>query len=105
LQLFDVIHLNYRNQMCAQIQELESRLWSLPPSNPMGRIVSFMLQHVEQPIGRKIFHLSKNHLANYVNESFSQTSLALKTLQQQGLLSYDRGVITIPAIEKLSEIV
>jgi len=105
LQLFDVIHLNYRNQMCAQIQELENRLWASPPSTPEGRIASFMLQHVEQPTGKKIFRISKNHLANYVNESFSRTSLALKVLQQQGLLSYERDVITIPAIEKLSEIV
>jgi len=101
LNIYPTIDMNYRNMMSAKVQELSSRLWSTPPESTQGRIAAFILNHVEQPQGRKLFMIQRTHLATYINESFSKTVTTLTEMQQDELLNYDRGVLVIPDAARL----
>ena len=104
LNAYPIVDMNYRNIMSAQVQELSRRLWSSPAPTAEGRLAAFFLNHVERAEGEKVFYIQKADLANFTNESFSKTSAMLASLQNQGLLTYFRGVLTIPDAAKLQEL-
>lgn len=104
LNAYPIVDMNYRNIMSAQVQELSRRLWSSPAPTPEGRLAAFFLNHVERAEGEKVFYIQKIDLANFTNESFSSISSILASLQKQGLLTYFRGILTIPDAAKLLEL-
>ena len=104
LNAYSIVDMNYRNIMSAKVQELNRRLWSSPAPTSEGRMAAFFLHHVERAEGKKIFRILKANLAKYTNESFSKTASTLTSLQKQGLLSYEGGVLTIPDAARLLEL-
>ncbi len=104
LNIYPIVDMNYRNIMSAQVQALNSHLWSAPASSEKGHLARFLLQHVELPQGPKVFHIQKADLAAFLNESFSKTSQILKEMQHEGLLTYERGLLTIPDAARLKEL-
>jgi CRP-like cAMP-binding protein len=87
------------------VQELSRRLWSAPAPTAEGRLAAFFLNHVERAEGKKVFYVQKADLASFTNESFSKITSTLASLQNQGLLTYFRGVLTIPDAAKLLELI
>ena len=105
LNAYPIVDMNYRNIMSAQVQELSRRLWSAPAPTAEGRLAAFFLHHVERAEGEKVFYVQKSDLASFTNESFSKITSTLAALQKQGLLTYFRGVLTIPDAAKLLELI
>ena len=105
LNAYPIVDMNYRNIMSAQVQELSRRLWSAPAPTAEGRLAAFFLNHVERAEGEKVFYIQKADLASFTNESFSKITSTLAALQNQGLLTYFRGVLTIPDAAKLLELI
>ena len=105
LNAYPIVDMNYRNIMSAQVQELIRRLWSSPAPTSEGRLAAFFLHHVERAEGKKVFYIRKADLASFTNDSFSKISSTLASLQDQGLLTYFRGVLTIPDAAKLLELI
>ena len=54
--------------------------------------------------GKKVFRALRADLAAHMNVSFNKVSVVLPELQKEGVLTYDRGVITIPEAACLKEL-
>ncbi|MBQ9498688.1 MAG: Crp/Fnr family transcriptional regulator [Bacteroidaceae bacterium] len=104
LNIYPIVDMNYRNIMSAQVQRMNDYLWSAPPSTDKGYAARFFLQRMEQMQGKKVFRALRADLAAHMNVSFNKVSVVLPELQKEGVLTYDRGVITIPEAARLKEL-
>lgn len=102
-QQYVIVQLNLLNIIATQNQRLLQQLWHPSATHLSQRIVRFFTQHCIRPAGTKIFKIKMNTLANELNDSRLNISKALNKMQECGLISLTRGIITIPAIEKLTQ--
>lgn len=104
LNIYPIVDMNYRNILSAQVQALSNYFWSAPPSNEKGYLARFLLQHIEQPQGQKVFYIQRADLAAFLNESFHKTSQILIEMQREGFLTFERGCLTLPDAALLKEL-
>lgn len=98
---YAIFRLNLLNLICTRSQRLSRRPWRSVPQSLEERIVRFAEAHCLRPAGKKVFHIKMTRLADELNDSRLDVSRALNNMQRQGLLQLSRGMITIPALEKL----
>ena len=97
----EVFRLNYLNLLSTLAVR---RLDTTRPSRTAGlreRIVHFLTIHATQPFGPKRFRIRKSDLGEYVDASRVAVSAVLHQMQDEGLLTCERGYIEIPNMEKL----
>lgn len=104
LNIYPIIDMNYRNLISAQVQTLNDYLWGAPASSEKGHFARFLLQHLEQPQGQKVFYVQRADLAAFLNESFFKTSQLLIQMQREGLLTYERGRLILPDAALLKDL-
>lgn len=96
-----VFRLNMLNQMATETQRLLHHPWRTCPKSLRERIIHFFFAHCQYPAGPKTFYILMQQLADLLNDSRLDISLALNQMQEDGLLTLHRGRIEIPMIERL----
>lgn len=98
---FLVFRLNLLNIISTHAQRQSRQIWQHRPEGIRGRIIRFLRSHSTYPAGKKVFHIKMQTLADEINDSRLDVSCALKDLAAEGLLISQRGMITVPQLEKL----
>lgn len=98
---FLVFRLNLLNIISTQSQRQQRRLWHNPPRNLQQRIARFFESHCLKPAGPKTIHIKMTRLAEELNDSRLDISVALHEMQDQGLVVLKRGCIEIPDLRCL----
>lgn len=93
---YEIFRLNYMNIVSSRAQNMYARLWSNPANNLEEKISRFILTHVEKPQGEKILKVKMDDLAACLGSTRLNTSKALNSMQEQGLLVLHRKEIVIP---------
>lgn len=104
LQLSDeffIFKLNIINIISAMSQKAESVTWHPLSYYRNSLLIRFFSQHLTKPYGEKVFRIKMTRLAAECGMSRLAVSSELNRLQEQGLLTFSRGIITIPSFEKL----
>lgn len=96
-----IFRLNLLNIISTQLQRKQREAWHSLPHTLEERICRFLIAHTLHPAGKKIFHIRMARLAKELNDNYMHISAALHQLQDKGLLKLSRGLITVPAIEKI----
>lgn len=100
LDRFVIFRLNMMNIVSTQSQKLSRHPWHVVGSTRQ-RIVRFFEIHFARPAGRKTVRIKVTRLAAELNMGKHPVSQELNRLQDEGLLSFSRGTIRIPAFERL----
>lgn len=95
-----IFRLNLLNILSTQSQRLSRTLWHVPGDTRL-RIVRFFASRCSRPAGPKTIHIKITRLAEEINVGRQAASDALNALQRDGLLTFSRGTIRIPALERL----
>ncbi len=101
LDTFLTFRLNFLNLLSTSTQQLSHRFWRRIPQSLEGRIIQFFIDHCVYPAGPKAFYILMTQLAEVLNDSRLNVSVALNEMQQKGLLELHRGRILIPSLERL----
>lgn len=97
----EVFRFNFVNMLSSQVQQTASLLRSMTSSSIESRITAIFQRQLLRPVGHKTVRCKMTDLAYYVGETRLNISRALHSLEQRQLLTVSRGVIDIPAFEKL----
>ena len=96
-----VFRLNLLNIISTQSQRQQRRLWHTPPVDLRQRIARFFESHCLKPAGPKTVHIKMTRLAEELNDSRLDISVALHEMQDLGLVVLKRGCIEIPDLRLL----
>ena len=97
----DVFRFNFTNMLSSQAQETFRRLRHLPSSTIESRMAEFFARQSLRPTGRKLIKCKMTDLAECLCETRLNVSRTLHDLEGRELLAFTRGIIEIPALEKL----
>ena len=98
---FEIFRLNYMNIISNRAQMLYNRIWDQTPADVEGRIIRFIISHVEKPVGEKVLKAKMEDLAQCLDDTRLNISKALNNLQDKELLVLRRKEIIIPDASKL----
>lgn len=98
---FIIFRLNLVGIVSTVAQKAQRNAWRTFKNDTHGRIIGFLRSHVIKPSGPKTVRIKMTRLASETGESRLKISEELNRLQDNGLLSFSRGIITIPSFEKL----
>ncbi len=98
---FIILRLNLINILAAAAQKAQRLPWRHKPDGLRGQIVRFFEERCTHPTGAKTVRIKITQLATELRESRLQVSHELNRMQDEGLLSFTRGIITIPSLERL----
>lgn len=98
---FMIFRLNIFNILSTLSQKSIRSRWSHLPSSLRERIVNFFVTHCTRPAGAKLFRIKMTRLADELNDSRLNVSHELNKMRDEHLLTFSRGIITVPAMEKL----
>ena len=101
LMKFEIFRLNYMNIISNRAQMLYNRIWDQTPADVEGRIIRFIISHVEKPGGEKVLKAKMEDLAQCLDDTRLNISKALNNLQDKELLVLRRKEIIIPDASKL----
>ena len=96
-----IIQLNLNNIIATLAQKARHQHWRPTPSTLAQRITRFIETRCTHPAGEKTIRITRQHLAEELHEDRRLITKTLDTMQSQGLLQATRGIIHIPALEKL----
>lgn len=100
---FVVFKINVISTISAVAQKAERQPWHTVDGRHGSRLMLFLRSHVSCPSGPKTIRIKMTRLALETNQSRLAVSQELNRLRSLGLLSFSRGVISIPAFERLSQ--
>jgi CRP-like cAMP-binding protein len=101
---FVICRLNILNLLSNRSQTIYNKLWDDDANNDFqAKVIRFFLLHVENATGKKIFKIKMYDLANIIDISHVNISLALNQLRDEGLIQLGRMNIIIPDISKLAQ--
>lgn len=98
---FIIFRINLINVISTISQKAERKVWTTMPDNTYGRVAYFLKSHCTIPTGKKTIRIKMTRLAQETGLGRRAVSKELNTMEEQGTLAFSRGIITIPAIEKL----
>ena len=96
-----IFQLNLLNIISTQSQRITHQPWRVRPQGIRNKIVRFVETHSMRPAGEKTLYIKMETLAMLIAESRLNVSKELNAMQKEGLISITRGIIRIPALEKL----
>lgn len=100
LDKFVIFRLNMLNIVSTQSQKASRHPWHVV-NTVRQRIIRFFEIHFSRPAGAKIVRIKMTRLASELNMGKQPVSQELNKLQAEGLLTFSRATIRIPAFEKL----
>ena len=99
---YEIFRLNYLNIICNRAQTLQRRLRTPFDGDVKQRIIHFIANQAERPVGPKSLKIKMEELACICNETRMNVSKALNSLQNDGLVELHRGEIVVPRLELLT---
>lgn len=96
-----VFELNVLNTICTKAQRARSAFFRKPQTSIPRKIATFVANRCLYPAGEKVFYIRLTDLGKAIGESKLNVSHTIHALEKQGLLSFQRKMITIPQLEKL----
>ena len=96
-----IFQLNLLNIISTQSQRITHQPWRVRPQGIRNKIIRFVETHSMRPAGEKTLYIKMETLATLIAESRLNVSKELNTMHQEGLINITRGIIHIPALEKL----
>ena len=101
LSNYPAFQINFYNALSTHAQQAVSLLWLQRSEHIDQRFYNFLKRRSLRPIGEKKLHIRMEDLATELGTTRLRISQTLAKLSKDGLLSYSRGIISIPEIEKL----
>lgn len=99
---FIIFRINLMNILSTVSQKVGRNVWKPMPNDARGRLTRFFKSHCTMPTGRKTIRIKMTRLAQETGLGRLAVSKELNGMEEEGLLVFSRGIITIPAIEKLA---
>lgn len=93
--------INFYNALCTFAQDANRTLWHTLESNLVARFTQFLAARSLRPVGEKELYIRMEDLAQQLDATRLRISRMLAELSNQHLITYSRGQICIPAIERL----
>lgn len=97
----EIFRLNTINLLSTKIYRLQKKAIHDLSGNTSQRIIRFIFNHAAYPAGEKTLLISMDHLAILLNDTRLNVSLALRDMENKGLILLQRRKIIVPALEKL----
>lgn len=97
----DIIKINFMNITSNKYQQLLHLMWDFPDDTPRNKIVKFILSHSIVPKGKKDIQIKMRDLADIIHETRLNVSGALNEMQEEGLVTLQRGGFTIGELQNL----
>lgn len=97
----EIFRLNVMNILCTMVQRSQRYPWHNKPADIHRKIFSFIENRCLRPAGKKILYIGMVRLAKEIGESRQNVSDELNAMHECGMIILQRGIITVPALEKL----
>jgi len=104
LRLLDsylICRLNFLNILSMQAQRQGRTPWRQNPTDIRQQFFAFLRLRCITQAGRKVLKIKMETLGHELHQSRLNVSHMLNQLQEEGLISITRGLITIPQLELL----
>ncbi len=98
---FIIFRINLLNVLSTVSQKADRNAWKPMPDDAYGRIARFFKSHSTTPAGKKTIRIKMTRLAQEIGLGRLAVSKELNYMKEKGLLEFSRGIITLPAIERL----
>lgn len=97
----EVFRFNFTNMLSSGLQDASQRLRRNPASSIERRIVEIFARQTLRPSGEKTIRCKMTDLAPLCGTTRLTLSRTLHSLEKRGLIRITRGMIIIPAFERL----
>ena len=97
-----IAKINLMNIVCNKYQQTQQLLSNYPDDSVRHKIVKFVLTHSISPKGQKNIQIKMTDLANIIHETRLNVSIVLNEMQEQGLITMQRGCFIINDLQTLS---
>lgn len=98
----NIVKINMMNIACNKYQQTQRLLCHYPDDSVRHKIVKFILSHSIVPKGRKDVQIKMTDLADIIHETRLNVSIILNEMQEQGLITKQRGGFIIHDLQTLS---
>lgn len=98
---YPAFQINFYNALSTCAQQSTAMLWLQRSNKLEHRFYNFLKRRSLRPIGEKKLHIRMEDLALELGTTRLRISQALSNMAEKKILSYSRGIIIIPQIEKL----
>ena len=95
------MRLNLFNILATTAQKAQRMPWRHKADGLRQQIVRFFEERCSRPTGAKTVRIKITQLAAELRESRLNVSQELNRMKAEGLLSFTRGIISIPNLERL----
>lgn len=95
----NIVKINLLNIVCNRYQQVSLLLRNHSEKTPKDKIVKFILAHSSTSKGYKEIKIKMTDLADHINETRLNVSIALNEMQKQGQIALHRGRIIIDDID------
>lgn len=97
----DIVKINYLNIACNRYQQTLRMLDEHPGNSVKEKIARFVLAHSVTPRGTKEVQVKMLALADIIQETRLNVSIALNSLQDDGFITMQRGGFTVADLQAL----
>lgn len=98
---FIIFRLNMMNILSTMAQKHSRTIWHCIPEDTRKKFALFVRSRCSIPSGQKTVRIKMTRLAHELGIGRLAVSQALNELEDCGLLTFSRGIIKIPQLEKL----
>lgn len=105
LMRYETFRLNFLNYLSTMVQRADSLLWRPRKMTLPSRLADFIASRSLYPAGEKHLRIRQRVLADHFFTSVPVISQLLKQLEEAGVIQMRRGIIEVPALERLSQFV
>ena len=97
----NIVKINFLNIACNKYQQALRLLCDFPDSSVKHKIIKFVLSHSAIPKGKKDIQIKMQTLADIIHETRLNVSNVLNEMQEQGLITMQRGCFTINNLQDI----
>lgn len=97
----EIVKINMLNLLCNRYQQTAKKLCEMPDETVQNKIAKFIWSYSSVPKGKKEVYIKMTDLANLIHETRLKVSKALKEMQEQGMVTLQRGGIIISDIQDI----
>lgn len=96
-----IFRLNLLNLLSTQVQKRQALFWRAAPKSDEEFLRRFFLVHSIRPAGKKVFHIKLSRLEKELSIDRRRLSAILRQWERQSLVTWTRGCLVAPALEKI----
>ena len=101
LDAYEVLRMNFFNQLGAKAEQLHERVWSMAPQRLEGRLIHFIRSLCTTLQGTKVLRVKMEDLARLLDDTRLNVSRILNRWQSEGLIEMHRKEFIFRRVERL----